>query len=921
MRPLELTISAFGPYAAETVIDFRVFGTQGLYLISGDTGTGKTTIFDAITFALYGEPSGTNRDSNMLRSKYADAKTPTFVRLEFDYAGKTYTIERNPQYERPKERGEGMTTQTANATLMIPDRNPISGVTNVDKEIKAVLGIDKNQFSQIAMIAQGDFMKLLFSKTEERQRILRKIFKTDMFVRLQEVLKKDVNELAGKCRQTRLGIEQYIEGIQCDTESPMNPVLEAAKARKLSTADIIDMLQSIIGEDTETYSAHIGEKEKTDNKIKELESLLKKHEEYSKACDRLNEDEKKLAHAKDALEPLNEELNTKTALKPEIGKYREEAARIVSMFPQYKKIHELEKEIASDAAGLTVLKKEYETLNRAAENLRNRILKLKEEAGVLVSVKEDTIKEEQTASELNSRKTVLDKLIAQLNEYGREKIRLEKYKSGLAGLMNEMTSAQQDYLRNYRLFLSEQAGIMAADLNEGDSCPVCGSTHHPSKAHLSGKVPTQQEVNDLRMASERLSERVQNGTAACSEQNAKVESLRKQIIEGLKESYGMDIISEGTLPFLHSALKQTDEAMEESGRKIEALKRKMARTDELETLIPNEEVRADEMGKKLYEIQSTYAGISAAREEKLKSFSEISGSLPYKTLEEAQNAKDIFTGKADTIQKEIDNAQNAVIELQKSIAALTSGISALKEQVQEVISVDVPASKCQLKASISESSRLDKEAKRLYARIASNQNLLKNIQDKSGELLKLENEYSWKSILSKTANGDLESKEKIMLETYVLTECFDRIIARANTRFMTLSNGQYELKRRGTASNNRSQSGLELNVTDHYNGSERQVESLSGGEQFKASLSLALGLSDEIQSSAGGIRLDTMFVDEGFGSLDEESLRLAMNTLGSLSEGNRLIGLISHVPALKQIDKQILVKKEQYGGSRIEIIR
>ena len=186
--------------------------------------------------------------------------------------------------------------------------------------------------------------------------------------------------------------------------------------------------------------------------------------------------------------------------------------------------------------------------------------------------------------------------------------------------------------------------------------------------------------------------------------------------------------------------------------------------------------------------------------------------------------------------------------------------------------------------------------------------------------MRLEEEFAWKSVMAKTAGGDLEGKEKVMLETYVLMEYFDRIIARANTRFMSLSGGQYELKRRETASNNRSQSGLELNVIDHYNGSERKVESLSGGEQFKASLSLALGLSDEIQSSAGGIRLDTMFVDEGFGSLDDESLRLAMNTLGSLTEGDRLIGIISHVPALKEIDRQILVRKDRFGGSRIETI-
>jgi exonuclease SbcC len=255
-----------------------------------------------------------------------------------------------------------------------------------------------------------------------------------------------------------------------------------------------------------------------------------------------------------------------------------------------------------------------------------------------------------------------------------------------------------------------------------------------------------------------------------------------------------------------------------------------------------------------------------------------------------------------------------------NIAALTSGIAAIRKQLDGMEVIDKDAESALLAEASDKSGTLDTSIKVTYARKTSNENLLRNIRNRASRLKELEAEYSWKSVLSKTANGDLESKEKIMLETYVLMEYFDRIVARANTRLMSLTSGQYELKRRETAANNRSQSGLDLNIVDHYNGSERKVESLSGGEQFKASLALALGLSDEVQSCAGGIKIDTMFIDEGFGSLDEESLRLAMNTLGSLTEGNRLIGIISHVQTLKSIDRQILVTKDRFGGSRIEII-
>ena len=251
---------------------------------------------------------------------------------------------------------------------------------------------------------------------------------------------------------------------------------------------------------------------------------------------------------------------------------------------------------------------------------------------------------------------------------------------------------------------------------------------------------------------------------------------------------------------------------------------------------------------------------------------------------------------------------------------MKAGIEAVKAQVAEIISIDKDAVVLEKDAADARAAMLDVQIRHTYARIRSNSTILENITRRSDNLVRLEKEFAWKSALAKTANGDLEGKEKVMLETYVLMEYFDRVIARANTRFMSLSGGQYELKRREIASNNRSQSGLELNVIDHYNGSERKVESLSGGEQFKASLALALGLSDEVQSCAGGIKIDTMFIDEGFGSLDEESLRLAMNTLGSLTEGNRLIGIISHVQTLKSIDRQILVTKDRFGGSRIEII-
>ena len=353
---------------------------------------------------------------------------------------------------------------------------------------------------------------------------------------------------------------------------------------------------------------------------------------------------------------------------------------------------------------------------------------------------------------------------------------------------------------------------------------------------------------------------------------------------------------------------------------IADLKKKADRRAALARMIPETEKQTLQAQEKVKTSAGLLAGLKAEHTAKAAQVEESVMELPFKTKTEAESYMRTLTEQRNAIMTGIASCEADVNRCRESIASLKAGIEAVREQVKEVISIDKESVLQAKSEADSKVSSLDSLIRHTFARIRSNSIILENIIKRSDSLMRLEEEFAWKSVMAKTAGGDLEGKEKVMLETYVLMEYFDRIIARANTRFMSLSGGQYELKRRETASNNRSQSGLELNVIDHYNGSERKVESLSGGEQFKASLSLALGLSDEIQSSAGGIRLDTMFVDEGFGSLDDESLRLAMNTLGSLTEGDRLIGIISHVPALKEIDRQILVRKDRFGGSRIETI-
>lgn len=920
MRPLKLTMSAFGPYAGCISIDFTVFGRNGLYLISGDTGAGKTTIFDAITFALFGEPSGTSRDAGMLRSKYADSRTATFVKLEFEYDGKTYVIERNPTYERPKERGEGMTVQGANATLWMPDGSAVAGLRNVDSKIYDIIGIDRTQFSQIAMIAQGDFMKLLFSKTDERQKILRKIFRTDLFVKLQERLRADVNSLAAQCRQERAGIAQYIDGISCEEGCSMESQVAAARSGQAGIEDVTSQLEDLIREDDRNHEELLKEKSGEDAAVRRTELRLKEHEEYLKAISKIQEDEKRLSEETEKLKELAAIRTETDRQKPESEKLAKEIGRMGTFLPQYRSVEALMKDISGTEKEIANLGEALKSAGDHEKKLNDVISSMKAEAEELSESGEKLLIARQDRENLIKRIADLESLSDSLGNLYRMRATLKKYQDALMVRMAESKAAASEHTRAQELFLAEQAGILAMKLNEGDPCPVCGSLHHPDKAHLSGKVPTQKEVQELKHKAEELEAKVVKGSGICSEQQVRIDAESEMITGRMKELIGMEEIGDSSVQKIKAETAEAREEMKKAEERIDVCTKRSARKAELSVLIPRNEAALKETVGKTAEMKSRLSAYESGLKARKEQMTSILEGLPFRTLNELEEKIRELSSAKERLDRMADEAEKKYNECSRKAAMLKSGITAVREHIKESEVSDVEKEKESLRRAAEASAGLERKIKNVYARRCANSNILDNIRSKAVRLRELEKEYSWKSVLSKTANGDLDSKEKIMLETYVLMEYFDRILARANTRLMSLSSGQYELKRRETASNNRSQSGLEINVVDHYNGSERRVESLSGGEQFKASLSLALGLSDEVQSSAGGIRIDTMFIDEGFGSLDEESLRLAMNTLGSLTEGNRLIGIISHVSALKDIERQILVKKERFGGSRIELV-
>ena len=793
MRPLKLTMSAFGPYASETEIDFTLFGHQGLYLISGDTGAGKTTIFDAITFALYGEPSGTNRDSGMFRSKYAEAKTPTFVRLEFEYDGKVYLIERNPAYERPKERGEGTTVQNANATLSLPDGSIVSGLKNVDGSIYEILGIDRVQFSQIAMIAQGDFMKLLFSKTDERQKIFRRIFKTDLFVRIQEALKKDANELAGRCKEERAGIDQYIDGIECSETSHFRSMTAEAKARRMSIEDSMEMLKSIITEDTAANEEYTREKAVYEKISKEKEALIKKQEEYDKACAGLKQDTLSLEKETEVLEASEAALAERKKQMPEAEELAKEIGKVEGMMPRYGQIDILQKEITSIKAKVVFHENSLKQTESVIEKLDSEIESLKNENAQLENTGEELLKANQTKEVLLKRLTELSGLADAMISLEDRKRTLAKYQEALKVRMAERDAALAEYISGNNLFMSEQAGILAQGLEDGRPCPVCGSREHPSKARLSDKVPSQQEVKALKDRADEYEAKVNKGFNLCAEQKAKVDSeteaLDCRLLEVLSlEKYGAD-----TADIVTKERLEAEQAIKKTEAIISSLKKMSGRKSALAVLIPEKEKDASSAREKSKELSSMFSALKAESSAKEEQLETLIKELPFKCKEEAEGRIKILMDRRERILSDISSAETGVNKCKETIASLKASIEAVSGQVKEVIDIDKEAELRIRKDAEEKATSLDNMIRHTFARIRSNSTILENISRRSDNLMRLEKEYSWKSALAKTANGDLEGKEKIMLETFVLMEYFDRIIARANTRFMSLSAGQYEL--------------------------------------------------------------------------------------------------------------------------------
>ncbi len=922
MRPIKLTISAFGPYSGLTEIDFTRLGRSGLFLITGDTGAGKTSIFDAITFALFGEASGDNRKVDMLRSTTADPSTPTKVILEFEYDGKVYKIERNPEYERVKERGVGTTTQKADATLEIPVEAPVSGIKQVDAKIIEILGIDRQQFAQIAMIAQGAFMKLLFTETKKRQDLFREIFKTEKYQTLQLKLKEAVSTLKLKCDQGRASLNQYVAGTVCDPNAPYAKDLAEAKIPgKMPTSEIIALVEKILAADRSKLKDLEKDLKKLDEEKSECDARLGQFDSFEKAKKDLENARKDHEEAQKRLGQLEEAKKNAEEQAPEIEELGKKIAAIEAILPRFNEAEKLDLEIRKLDKTISENEERKNTDKQKLSDQAEHIEALKKE---LDGLKDAGVDLERLIANLNSndlRQKALKSLTNQIKDIATEEVTLSKWQFGLGQIQKEFTDARTEYYHKYDLFIAEQAGILAQSLEEGTPCPVCGSLEHPTPAQPSEGAPTKDDLEKAKKMMEVLQERVSKGSRECEKKKGEIDSKRRTLEEQAKP-----IFPEFTLETLPELIRQESERLSEEERKLNndillQQKNKKRQEDLRDTDIPKEEEDHRRNEQALGKLQITIDSDKRGRDEKKSRLDDLRKSLPYPDHKAAETKKEELKNKKDKLTQDIAGATKDFNECDKKLSGLKGSITSLSDQVKDGCSIDRDKENARLEEIKAVKGQKQPEKDQVSFRINTNEKALDDIKAKSADVIELEKELAWKDTLSKTANGDLgDRKEKIMLETYVQAAYFDRIIAKANTRLMVMSGGQYELKRKRSAADKKSQAGLDLDIVDHFSASTRDVRSLSGGESFKAALSLALGLSDEIQASAGGIRLDSMFVDEGFGSLDKDSVEQALKALSDLTEGDRLIGIISHVEQLRRIDKQIVVTKDPDKGSQVEII-
>lgn len=915
MKPIKLTINAFGPYVNETEIDFTKFGENGIYLITGDTGAGKTTIFDALSYALFGEASGSSRNTKSLRSDFADENNKSYVKFEFLSHGDKYIVKRECPYKKINRNGREV-TESEKAELIKPNKETFSRPEDVTREIENILGINKKQFAQIVMIAQGEFQKFLNAPTKDKEEIFRNIFNTYYYSVFQQKIKDEFFDKNAKKQNEETRLAENIKAIDCSDDEELKKLKEENNVYDLT--GLLECLKESVNSDDEKLKTYNKQYSEIEKEIQKLTEQIREHEliendrknlenlqsELPKIEDKKNENEKKYSELK------NKEQE-REALSVQIDKLR-------SSIPEYEVLAKTEKDLKK--AELTLENKINELENLHKDLARKKADKEKKEERLKEIENVDTEYERATNDneKILERANILQDLKKSYVEYIEEIQNIKSLEKKLESEIEIEKELEKIAKKKYETFLCNQAGFLAEKLKDGEECPVCGAIHHPKKAELTVDVISREDVDNARNDSEKAKKRVLDLNEDVNKLKNKNENGEKQLLKDANKIFSV----ENMIGFEEELKKATDKNNEDKNSlksQLDDLKKKQKEKRDLKAFLEDFEKNQTEQNTKKEEINDQISDLNSQKASLEATIKEKQSKLEYKSSEEAKKVLECNEKILNKMKKEFQEAENAKNKSSEEFVDKKAKIEQIKEKLKNTKVVDIEKMKQDKEEKDKLKKGLDAEKTRIYSRHSNNSRQLTEIEKYNKTIQEISSEVEMLDRLNRTANGNLVGgKQKITFENYILSSFFEEIIEAANKRFREMTSSQFELRRNVQKGGN-SKTGLDLDVYDYYTAKSREISTLSGGESFKAALALSLGLSDIVQQKAGGVQIDTMFIDEGFGSLDPESLEQTMRTLIELSGNRTLIGIISHVAELREkIDKKILVTKTQ-SGSKLKI--
>ena len=875
MKPIQLVLSAFGPYVERTVIDFSALGEEGLFLIAGDTGAGKTTIFDAISFALYGEASGgkEKRKSKSFHSDYVSDQTETYVELTFRHRGETWWIRRNLEYQRPaKKKKDGMETttrQAADAQMRNEDTGEeILRMDDVNRRVRELLGLTQDQFTQTVMIAQGDFLKILTASSDDRKKLFRDLFHTNLYVDLQSRLQ----EKNRACADEQKALEQVI----LSAEGKIDPEAEFAER--------------------EILLSYCGQIQHTDA----LCTLLARLIEQEKAAQEQARAQKK--EAADQIGALIAAVTEGERVNRDFADWESKRARLAALTAGQGEIDAQRAALAA-ARRAQQLETDEALMRRTRRDMDAQRAALSDAQAALEQAEKALPEAETRMKEAESRGGEIHALLAQakqmedclpvLGEVERLKAALDTQKRELQRLTEDSSRAQAAYTAAQNSYYLSQAGLLARELKAGQPCPVCGSTAHPCPAQITPETVTRQALEQAAKRRE-TAEKAQSDAATRLAANQAALDEREDRLRALK------IGADETRQRLAARIDAAHQAAADRQREIDEARSAYQTLDKRKTAAQS---AVDAAQKQLAALEKDLRAQTEAFEQKRAAHG-FEDEASYR-LAKRTNAE------IERLDREIRNYD----EQKRTLAAQTHE---LEDKLSGRQRTDLAALQNRRAAALDRQAKAENAEKAMVRKLTLHESAEREIRQANAAIQKKRGKWQIIQELYTCCAGIAAGnpRAKLTFEAYVQQYYFRFVVAAANKRLTRLTDGMFTLRVMREAANRVSQSGLDLEVLDRSTGQARDVSTLSGGESFLASLALALGLSDAVQSQSGQIRMDAMFIDEGFGSLDENALRSSIDVLLELADGKRLIGIISHVQELEErIDKQIVVTKTPNGST------